>query len=200
MQLQSYSCTKSGHQAEFGAQEGHFLHRKLWRVEFGVKKGVFLHQMLLLGRVWCAGRAFPAPEVVTQTVRRKKECFPAQNVAPGQSLVRRRGISCTGVVAGGVRRQKECFPAPNVAPGQSLVRRRGIFCTGSCREENTLQQLSGAEEVYGWEYECGAGQKEYQSIGHRYAVGFEEQGCLWVNCPKKNAYCCPQQHHNCHSC
>ena len=126
-----------------------FLHRKLWRVGFRCQKGYLFSPFLVARGVWY---------------------------------------------------QKECFPAPKVAPRQSLVRRKGISCTGSCREENTLQQLSGAEEVYGWEYECGAGQKEYQSIGHRYAVGFEEQGCLWVNCPKKNAYCCPQQHHNCHSC
>ena len=40
--------------------------------------------MLLLGRVWCAGGAFSAPEAVAQTVRRQKECFPAPNVAPGR--------------------------------------------------------------------------------------------------------------------
>ena len=35
---------------------------------FGAKKSVFLHQKLLLGRVWCAGGAFSAPEVVGKRI------------------------------------------------------------------------------------------------------------------------------------
>ena len=66
-------------------------------------------------------------------------------------------------------------------------------------KKKPLQQLSGAEEVYGWEYECGTGKREYYRIGHRYAVGFEEEGCFGIKCPKKDAYCGPQQNHNGHN-
>ena len=157
MELHPYFCTKCCSRAEFCAQEGHFLHRKLWRRRFGARKSVFLHQMLLPAEFGAKMGTFLHRKLWRVGFR----CQKGYLFAP--FLVARR-----------VRCQKKCFPAPKVAPRQSLVRRRGFFCTGSCREENTLQQLSGAEEVYGWEYECGTGKREYYRIGHRYAVGFEE--------------------------
>jgi len=116
-----FSCTKSCSLAEFGAQEGHFLHRKLWRVEFGVKKGIFLHHFL-----W---REFGA----------KKSVFLHQKWSPGRVWCAGGAFSALEVVAGWFRCQKECFPAPKVVPWQSLVRRKGISCTGSCTINNLLQ-------------------------------------------------------------
>ena len=65
---------------------------------FGAKKSVFLHQKLLPGRVWCAGRAFPAPEVVgkripySNSVVRKRYMVGNMNAALARKNIRASAI------------------------------------------------------------------------------------------------------------